>query len=210
MSRARLAMLALVLAALGGALLGVVVHLAGSGAQARPALPQLHGQATWPPGEHPAAPFALRDQDGGHVSLAQFRGRPVLLTFFDSHCDDQCPIAGHQLGTILRGMAPDDRPALLVVSINPTGDTPASIRRAMVEWRLTGPWRWHWLRGTARELGAVWNDYGITVEPTTNDIAHGLTLYLLDRKGFLRTGYLFPFLPNFVALDLRSLARERT
>jgi hypothetical protein len=34
-------------------------------------------------------------------------------------------------------------------------------------------------------------------------------LYLIDRRGFARTGYLFPFLPNFVALDLRSLGRER-
>jgi hypothetical protein len=49
----------------------------------------------------------------------------------------------------------------------------------------------------------------MTVVPGTNDIAHGLALYLIDRRGFERTGYLFPFLPNFVALDLRSLGRER-
>jgi len=55
----------------------------------------------------------------------------------------------------------------------------------------------------------MWRDYGITVEPTTNDITHGLALYLIDRKGFERTGYLFPFLPNFVTLDLQTLARER-
>jgi hypothetical protein len=38
---------------------------------------------------------------------------------------------------------------------------------------------------------------------------HGLVLYLIDRRGFERTGYLFPFLPNFVALDLRTLHGER-
>jgi hypothetical protein len=31
----------------------------------------------------------------------------------------------------------------------------------------------------------------------------------VHRRGFQRTGYLFPFLPNFVALDLRSLGRKR-
>ena len=208
MSRTRLAALALVLAALGGALLGVVVHLASAGAREGPALPELHGQATWSSGERRAPPFVLRDQDGTLVSLAEQRGRPALLTFFDSRCDDQCPIAGHQLGTILRRMAAAERPTLLVVSVNPAADTPASIRRAMGEWRLAGRWRWHWLRGTQSQLERVWEDYGITVEPTTHDVGHGLVLYLIDREGFQRTGYLFPFLPNFVALDLRTLARE--
>jgi protein SCO1/2 len=208
-SRARLAALALVLAAIAGALLGIVVHLAGSSAQAGPTVPELHGQATWSPEEQPAPGFALRDQNGALVSLAELRGRPVLLTFFDSRCDDQCPIAGHQLGTMLRGMEPADRPALVVVSVNPAGDTPRSIQHAMTTWRLAGPWRWHWLRGTKRQLAAVWKDYGITVEPTTHDVAHGLVLYLVDRRGFERAGYLFPFLPNFVALDLQTLARER-
>jgi hypothetical protein len=79
----------------------------------------------------------------------------------------------------------------------------------MASWRLSGPWREHWPRGTRRELAAVWRAYGITVKPTTPVITHGLALYLIDRRGFQRTGYLFPFLPNFVELDLRSLGRER-
>jgi hypothetical protein len=37
-----------------------------------------------------------------------------------------------------------------------------------------------------------------------------MALYLIDRRGDERAGYLFPFLPNFVALDLRTLARERS
>jgi protein SCO1 len=208
MSRRRLA-LVLVLAALGGALVGVVVRAADSDAQAGAALPELHGQATWSPGARPAPRFALRDQDGRPVSLRQLHGRPVLLTFFDSHCDEQCPVAGHQLGQVLSGMPADTRPAVVVVSVNPRGDTPRSIRHAMAHWHLDGPWRWHWLRGTKRELEAVWNAFGVTVEPTTHDVAHGLVLYLIDRRGYERTGYLFPFLPNFIELDLRTLARER-
>jgi cytochrome oxidase Cu insertion factor (SCO1/SenC/PrrC family) len=208
-SRARLAALALALAALVGVGLGLLAHRALGGGQGGLELPRLHGQATWEPGEHRTHGFALRDQDGRVVSLTGLRGRPVLLTFFDSECRDQCPIAGRQLGTILRQMAPANRPTLLIVGVNPRGDTPASIRHAMTAWRLAGPWRWHWLRGRRSELAAVWAAYGITVEPTTNDIGHGLALYLIDRRGFQRTGYLFPFLPNFVALDLQTLAREQ-
>lgn len=208
MSRVGLATLAVALGALGGAGIGLVVTGVTSRGQAQAGLPELHGQASWKSGERRAPAFALRDQSGRRVSLAVLQ-RPVLLTFLDSRCHGQCPIEGRQLGTMLRRMEPAVRPALLIVGVNPSGDTPSRIRHAMRKWRLTGPWQWHWLRGTKRELERVWRAYGIGVEPTTNDVTHGMALYLIDRRGFERTGYLFPFLPNFVSLDLRTLAGEQ-
>ena len=209
-SRPRIVALLLTLGAVGGAGLGLVAHVAlGGGERSSPELPALHGQASWAAGERAAPQFRLRDQNGALVSLARLRGRPVLVTFLDSQCEEQCPIQGAQLGTMLRGMAPADRPALVIVSVDPADDTPASIRQAMRDWRLAGRWRWHWLRGTRSELARVWAAYGIAVKPTTNDVTHGLALYLVDRRGFQRTGYLFPFRPTFVALDLRTLANER-
>jgi protein SCO1 len=209
MSRARLAAVALVLAALGGAAFGLVAHLAPDSAEGGFVLPQFHGQVSWAAGERRAPPFNLRDQSGRAVSLSKMQNRPVLLTFLGSRCTEECPVAGRQLAMMLRGMEPSDRPTLLIVSVNPAGDTPSSIRHAMANWRLAGPTSWHWLRGTRSELASVRRDYGIAVEDTTNDVKHDLALYLIDRQGFQRTGYLFPFLPNFVALDLQTLARER-
>lgn len=208
-ARKRLAALMIVFGAAGGIGLGFVAHLAAGGTgRGVSGLPELHGQASWVAGERVAPAFSLLDQSGKHVSLAAQAGRPVLLTFFDSRCADQCPLLGHEFGTMLRGMDVAERPTLLIVSVNPDGDTPRSIRRAMAAWGLAGPWRWHWLRGSRQELERVWRDYGITVQPTTNEIMHGLVVYLVDRRGFQRTGYLFPLLPNFVALDLRTLSRE--
>jgi protein SCO1/2 len=210
MSRLGLAVLVLGFAAAAGAWLAFVVPAGSGDAQSRPSLPKLHGQATWRPREQPAAAFALRDQDGKRVSLASLRKRPVLLTFLDSECHEQCPLEGRDLGIMLRQMPAAVRPTVVIVSVNPSGDTPASIRHAMHHWELAGPWKWHWLRGSRAELARVWSAYGIGVEPTTNDITHGMALYLLDNRGDKRAGYLFPFLPNFVALDLRTLAGERS
>ena len=211
MSGARSAALLLALAALGGVGVGLLAYgVAGGTVGSLPGLPTMHGQASWAPGERASPSFRLRDQDGRVVSLAALRGRPVLLTFLDSRCEEQCSVTGRELGTILRDTAPGDRPTLVVVSVDPPGDSRASIRHAMSSWRLAGPWRWHWLRGSRGELAPVWRAFGITVQPTTNDITHGLALYLIDRHGFQRTGYLFPFLPNFVALDLQYLAGEET
>jgi cytochrome oxidase Cu insertion factor (SCO1/SenC/PrrC family) len=202
-------LVALAVGAGGGALVRV---LRSSGtAVARPALPTLHGQAVWKAGARRAPNFVLRDQIGGVMSLASLRGRPVVLTFLDSQCKSSCPIEGRQLGSILRRLPAAQRPALVIVSVDRSGDTPAGIRHALAEWHLTGAWAVHWLNArTHAELASVWRSYGVRVVPTTNDVVHSLALYLIDRRGYERTAYLFPFLPGFVQRDLGRLARERT
>ena len=95
---------------------------------------------------------------------------------------------------------------MLIVSVDPTGDTAASVRSAARRWRLEPGW--HWLSGSHSQLAAVWHEYGIVVRPTTNDIVHGAAVYLVDRSGDERAGYLTPLLPNFMALDVRHIAAE--
>jgi cytochrome oxidase Cu insertion factor (SCO1/SenC/PrrC family) len=202
-------LVAVVVGAGGGAVLRL---LQGSAtAAARPALPTLHGQAVWPAGARPAPNFVLRDQSGRALSLASLRGRPVVLTFLDSQCTSSCPIEGRQLGSILRRLPAAQRPALVIVSVDRSGDTPAGIRHALAKWSLNGPWPVHWLNArTHTQLASVWRSYGVRVVPTTNDIVHSLALYLIDRRGYERTAYLFPFLPGFVQRDLGRLAREQS
>lgn len=206
--RLSLVLVAVALLGAGGGALARVLHARTTAAA--PALPAFHGQASWAGGERPAPPFALRDQRGAVVSLAALRGRPVLLVFLDSQCTTECPIAGRQLGSVLRRLPAARRPAVLVVSVDPRGDTHASIAHALAKWKLAGPWDVHWLSAATRsQLAAVWKAYGVTVEPATNDIVHSLALYLIDRRGDERTAYLFPFLQSFVQSDLARLARER-
>ena len=200
---------AVVVGAGGGALIRV---LTGSGtAAAKPSLPTLHGQAVWKAGARRAPNVSLRDQTGRVVTLASLRGSPVVLTFLDSQCKSSCPIEGRQLGSVLRRLPAMERPTLVIVSVNHTGDTPAGIRRALAEWHLNGPWAVHWLNASTRaQLVSVWRSYGVRVIPKSNDVVHSLALYLIDRRGYERTAYLFPFLQGFVQRDLGRLAQERT
>jgi protein SCO1 len=202
-------LIAVVVGAGGGAVLRVL-HDSGTVA-VRPVLPTLHGQAVWAAGARHAPNFRLRDQSGQVVSLASLRGRPVLLTFLDSQCKSSCPIEGRQLGSILRRLPAAQRPALVIISVDQSGDTPAGIRHALAKWTLNGPWPVHWLNArTHAQLASVWRSYGVRVVPTSNDIVHSLALYLIDQGGYERTAYLFPFLPAFVQRDLGWLARERS
>jgi cytochrome oxidase Cu insertion factor (SCO1/SenC/PrrC family) len=198
-----------VLAVLIGLVVGVAAHrLASSPAAPRAAgsASGLHGEATWAAGARPApAITTLRDQTGHRFSLAALRGRTVAVEFWDSHCTQECPLAGRALAAAERSLPRAQRPVLVVVSVNPR-DTPASSRAAIRRWNLRGAGPWHWLMGSHARLAPVWRAYRIAVVPSRTDIAHTEALYLLDRHGDERSGYLYPYLPGFVARDMRTLA----
>ncbi|HEY7073855.1 MAG TPA: SCO family protein [Solirubrobacteraceae bacterium] len=188
-----------------GVLAGVALHSARR-APAAVVFPRpsraLTGDAVWPAGRRRAPAFALRDQRGRLVSLAGQRGHPVLLTFMDSRCRLICTLQGPQIAAILRRAGRGVR--LLVVSVNPWEDTAASSVRAGARYGFAGPW--HWLRAAPAALRPVWRAYGIDVIRTTGDVSHSTALYVIDRRGYERAGFNFPFPQRQVARDLRALA----
>ncbi|MHB8659507.1 MAG: SCO family protein [Solirubrobacteraceae bacterium] len=159
----------------------------------------------WPAGKKRAPPVSLRDERGTPLSLTAERGQVVLLTFMYSRCRQLCPLEGRMLAAAERRFGRSTRSLLLVVSVDPGGDTPATIQRFVRRAGLAGD-RWHWLVGNHRQLAQVWGAYGIDVK-AGRDIGHSVALYLIDQRGFERSGYAIPFLPALVAADVRTLAR---
>ncbi len=195
-------------AALVGIAIGVAFHtqLTGPAAADTVAVPVLHGQATWPANRRVAPALALRDQHGRPVTLASLRGRTIALTFLDSLCKESCPIEGRMLAAAVRETRGAARPQLLVVSVDPAGDTPSTVARALRRWKL--PADTVWLLGTRARLRPVWDAYQITVDPVSGDIVHSTAVYLIDRRGYERAGFLMPFVPALVADDFRALGTE--
>jgi protein SCO1 len=167
----------------------------------------------------PAPAFDLPDQAGRRTTVASLRGRTVLLTFLDSRCTNLCPIEGAQLGAVQQRLPAAQRPELVVISVNPA-DTPATVGRFVDEAGWTGPWRW--LLGSRRTLAPVWRAYHIGVKlshgqavqtgNTTirlgSSIVHTIALYLIDRTGQERYGYLPPFRPAAVAKAVAAVERS--
>jgi cytochrome oxidase Cu insertion factor (SCO1/SenC/PrrC family) len=169
----------------------------------------MEGQAAWAAGTHVAPAIdTLPDQTGRRFSLASLRGHPVALVFFDSHCNQECPLEGRELAAAESSLPSAERPTLVAVSVNPL-DTPASAARAAREWNLAGVAPWHWLIGSRARLAPVWRKYSIYVGKETNgDIPHTEALILIDRRGYERSAYLYPFGQPFVTHDLGVLGRE--
>jgi cytochrome oxidase Cu insertion factor (SCO1/SenC/PrrC family) len=202
------AALALLVAGALGIAIGIGLALLHSPASSSVTAPALHGEATWAPGARPAPAIAsLRDQSGRAFSLAALRGHTVVIAFMDSRCTAACPLEGRALAAAEQALPAGQRPVLVAVSVNPL-DTQASARAAARKWGLAGLGTWHWLMGSRRALARVWAAYRIAVQiPAHGDIVHTEALYLLDRHGDERSGYLYPFMPQFVRGDLALLSR---
>lgn len=175
----------------------------GGAAPARFAPPSLNGQIVWDRGERPEPSLVLRDQDGAAFALASARGRTVLVAFLGSRCG-RCSAVARAIGQTIGLLPSGARPELAIVGT--PGDTPVDARAAVKRWQL--PRGVHWLVGSAAQLARVRHDFGVPATRTRAGLEPAHVLYLIDRDGYERAGYLYPFLPNVVAGDLARLAGE--
>jgi protein SCO1 len=160
--------------------------------------------ATMPSGVR-APQFRLTDENGRAVTMAQYRGRPVIVTYLYTHCKDTCPITAQ----MIRGALDDlGRPAVaaLAVSVDPFRDTQASARAFLAKQRVTG--RIRFVLGTRRELLPVW--HGFAIQPQLPHSEHQAIITLVDKRGFQRVADpVDQTNPEQLAHDVRLLERER-
>ena len=195
--------LAVWLAALA-AVAGVVTGLALPRLLAPAARPVLSGGFVMGPNEVAAPAFTLRDQTGATVSLSGLRGHVLALTFLDTQCHNLCPLQASLLGSEQARLGRGEPFDIVVVSVHPDADTPASIAAFAAANGIEG--KYYWLTGTAAQLAEVWNRYGIAVRVATGDIAHSSVIYLVDKRGYERVEFLdVPGASDFAA-DVRILA----
>jgi cytochrome oxidase Cu insertion factor (SCO1/SenC/PrrC family) len=167
---------------------------------------------SWASGKKLAPAFALRNENGAPVSLRQFRGRPVIVTFIDPVCRNLCPLEAKVLDRVVASFPAAQRPAIVAVSVNRWGNARKNLLLDRSKWSL--PSDWHWAVGTPAALAQVWKDYEIGVTTATKTIAgitvhritHTEAAYIVDPRGYQRALFVYPFLARDVESTLRSLA----
>lgn len=154
-----------------------------------------------PPGVRAPA-FRLLDERGATVAMRDLGGKPVVVTFLYTHCDDTCPATAQQVKGALDHLG-HDVPAL-AIAVDPPRDTQASARAFLAKQRLLG--RMHFVLGTRSQLRPVWR--GFATRPQTVTQEHQARIVLVDGRGYQRVA--FPTehaTPEAIAHDLRLLAR---
>lgn len=73
--------------------------------------------------------FALLDPEGRTRTLADYRGKAVLIFFGFTQCPDICPTALSRAADTMRRLGPEaDHLQVIFVTIDPERDTPALLR----------------------------------------------------------------------------------
>ena len=167
---------------------------------------------SWPAGTRAAPGFVLRDQSGQSVSVAGFRGRPVIVTFIDPLCRNLCPLEAQILNQVDREAPGPERPVILAVSVDRWANTRADLLQDVREWHLVPQWRW--AVGRPAQLASVWKRYAVGVSVVTKHVAtttihyitHTEAAYVIDGSGHERALFVWPFYPQDVMRVLRRLA----
>ncbi len=132
--------------------------------------------------------FSLTDTLGKSVSLRDWQGKVMILTFGFTACPHICPTTLMELSKLYGGLG--DRASqvqIVFISIDPKRDTPEHLRRYLLAFQanivgLTGSE--DQLRQVAKLFGAVFNDAG-----DVGEVSHSDRIYLLDAKGQVRQIY---------------------
>ena len=159
-----------------------------------------------------AAPdFALTNQDGARVSLADSAGTVRAVTFIYATCKDTCPTLTAKMALIQQRLGADfgKRVRFVSITVEPEIDTPV-VLKAYADKFGADRAGWSFLTGRTDEIQDIVRKYGAfakRVKP--GDVDHLFLTSLIDRKGVLRVQYLgYRFDPDEMLKDLRTLLRE--
>lgn len=146
----------------------------------------------------------------GPVSLADFRGHPVVLYFGYTSCPDVCPTSLAILAQAFRKL--DDRQQEQVrgifISVDPMRDTPAKLAQyvALFHPNLVG------LTGTRTQIDKVVHEYGAYYQITRRKdpafgyaVDHSSRFYLIDKQGQLAAILGHAVTADEIAAKLRPL-----
>ena len=127
-------------------------------------------------------PLSLVDQSGRTVTLEQFRGRPVLVTFAYAHCETVCPVLVNEVLSA-RDALTSPKPVVLIVTLDPWRDTPSRLGAMAERWGASGDV--HVLSGVPDSVERVLNAWRVprARNERTGDVSHPSVVYVIGTDG---------------------------
>jgi protein SCO1/2 len=133
--------------------------------------------------------FALADHNGAQRTLADFKGKVVVVFFGFTQCPDVCPTALADLAEVKRLLGPQgDKLQGLFVSVDPERDTPEVLKAYMTNFDPG----FLALRPTSEQLPEVAKAFKIFYKkvegptPTSYTMEHSAGSYVFDPQGRVR------------------------
>jgi len=135
-----------------------------------------------------ATNFSLTTQSGRSWNLASQKGKAVVLTFYNSTCNDICPVLGAEIkqASQLLGQY-SSRVEFVVVNTNPRRTRVTKNSAALQLPGIAKLPSLTFLTGSLSQLNSVWSSYGILVKvgAKENQVSHNNALYFIGPNGNL-------------------------
>ena len=132
--------------------------------------------------------FSLTDQNRQRVSLSQFSGKVVAITFIYTRCPrpDYCVRLSNNFGLLQRRiqnrMGQDL--VLLTVVIDPANDRPETLSTYARTWKADAR-TWHFLTGPLSDIQQLCRSFDMHFYPDEALLVHSFHTVVIDRKGRL-------------------------
>lgn len=153
--------------------------------------------------------FTLADVNGQRRTLADYRGKVVMLYFGFVQCPDVCPTALTRASAVMQQLGPDaSQVQLLFVTVDPERDTPELLRDYMAAFDPS----FAALSGTPEQIKAAADEFRVYYRkvPTgsTYTMDHTALTYLFDRQGRIRAAMRHEQTADDYAADVKKLLAE--
>ncbi len=172
---------AIAITAAATASLGVAFGACAAAIDAGPALASSRAVI----GSEPGA-YAFTDVDGRRVTLADYRGKPLVVSFVYTACSQVCPTTTRFLAKALReARSVVGKDAFRVVSIgfDTAADNPLSMRVFARQQGVDGDPDWAFLTPDAGSVRALTRDFGFAFEQQSGGYEHLAQVTILDARG---------------------------
>jgi protein SCO1 len=158
-----------------------------------------------------ARSFELTGHDGKRHTLADFKGKVVLVFFGYTQCPDVCPTTLARFAAVAKQLGADaDQLQVLFVSVDPERDTPELLSKYVPAFDA----RFLGLFGTAEETARTAKEFKVIYQKQpgktdqTYTIDHSAGTYAFDKAGRVRLFFKHEASVEDVVHDLRVLLKQ--
>ena len=152
--------------------------------------------------------FALTDHTGKPRTLADFKGKVVVVFFGYTQCPDVCPTTMAEMATVMQKLGPlADQVQVLFITLDPERDT----QELLANYVPAFDKRFIGLRGTPEQTAKTAKEFKVFYakvpgsDPNSYTIDHTAGSYVFDRDGRLRLFIRHDQGPDPIVHDLRQL-----
>lgn len=152
--------------------------------------------------------LALTDQDGKSRTLADFKGKVVVVFFGYTQCPDVCPTTMAELAQVKKSLGKDgERLQGIFVTVDPERDTAAVLKGYMGSFDPS----FVALRGTVEQTKEVAKEFKVFFAKVPGRTPDGYTMdhtagsYVFDSSGKLRLFVRYGSGADALAADLKTL-----